>query len=62
MKQCETCEFKEFKEEILSCEVCNLAYEWTELKKLLPFIGKHVKDYECPHYLLEHRPVDDLWT
>lgn len=58
MKQCETCEFKHFKDEIIGCQAAHLKHEWTELKKQLPFIGKYVKDYECPDYLEEVKPGD----
>lgn len=58
MKQCETCEFRPFKDDILSCQTAQLKYEWTELKKQLPFIGKYIKDYECPEWLRDCRIGD----
>ena len=56
MKQCETCEFRVFRDELTCCIVADLAHEFTELRKALPLVGKYVKDYECKNYLEEYKP------
>lgn len=58
MKQCETCEFKVFKEELTGCAFAEEKHALTEFAKTLPVIGKYVKDYTCPNYLAEYRPDD----
>jgi hypothetical protein len=59
MKQCETCEFEAFKDELTGCAFAELKHEWIELwRTVIPFIGKHFKEYECPCYLEAYRPDD----
>ena len=52
-EQCKTCEYRECKDEFLQCLAAGLAYQLTELKRGLPFVGAYVNKYECPHYLEE---------
>lgn len=50
MLKCESCMYKEFKDNLLCCEVNKLGEAVAELKKSLPVIGKYVKDHVCVWY------------
>lgn len=53
MKQCETCLYREYKDDLICCNVNHLHFAFREMLKSLPLIGKDIHDYECKAYEMD---------
>lgn len=51
MKQCETCAFREHRNEMVCCCATRLHFAWLELLRSVPLIEKYMYPYTCEHYL-----------
>jgi hypothetical protein len=60
MKECQTCIFREHKDDLLCCQGNHLALAFREMLKQIPFFGRHVPDYECQAYEMDVDPEANL--
>ena len=50
MKQCDTCVYGKYKNDLFCCCSSQLHFELVELVKRIPLFGRDVADYECTNY------------
>lgn len=59
MKQCESCLFRAYKDELCGCAANELKHEWTKLLQTIPYFGRFIKVHDCPQYLTDEK--DSVW-
>lgn len=55
MKQCRICINREYKENLICCNVAKLKYEFTEILRCIPLFGKDIKQYECSSRIVDRK-------
>ncbi len=59
MKQCETCNLKEYRKDISNCMVHELHFRLNELYKQIPIVNKFINgEYDCVDYENENNQTN----